>query len=85
MVPSQELLAIDSLAFVVYTELGHFSTPAMHKVQKEVVLSKNKIMKNIQITVKENFSLQGMRYLRNVPSQTYSTYKALCQGMPSLA
>lgn len=51
-VPSQELLAIDSLAFVVYTELGHVSTPAMHKVQKEVIMSKNTVTKTIQITVK---------------------------------
>lgn len=67
ILPLQELLATDSFAFVVHMGLGHFSTSAMHKVQKEV-MSKNKIMKNIQITMKENFSLKSTMYLCNVPS-----------------
>lgn len=61
----------------------NWDAPEIQKVQKEEVMSKNKRMKNIQITMKEIF-------LTRVQC-TYATfinicaYRGLCQGVLLLA
>lgn len=75
ILPLQELLATDSFAFVVHMELGHFSTSAMHKVQKEVMSKKKNNEKYTNHYERRFFSQED-----NVPMQRTFTNICHLQG-----